>query len=44
MKPEITAAELAELLDADARGEDIPHLDSATQVDCWREERQPEAG
>jgi len=44
MIPELTTAELEEIAEASAAGLDVPDVNSASQVDCWRAEREPEAG
>lgn len=43
MKPELTTAELSEIQQDEARGLDVPDVNSPAQVDCWRTEREPEA-
>ncbi len=39
MTPEISTEELWEILEAAISGQEIPDIDSATQVDTWRAER-----
>jgi hypothetical protein len=44
MAPEVTSAELTEIAEDFSAGRDIPDTESATEMDCWREEREPQAG